>query len=854
MKPRIIILTAVLICIPLLSEGFSHTKPPLFDGKLYLSNAPLIGQRAVLTFDLVPTLGDYGKTTVIFRVPDGISIIGQSSFVEPFLIKGSLRSYSVHIEVTEKGTYALQASVYSQVSQSRQEVEHFFVYLVVEDGHSQITEKVDSFTMGKTGIMVRSILAPPDLTIAQGFFSFSGYIKYYNDNLNRLVPIKNVAVQLYEITQLKNILISTVYTNEEGFYSFENIPNPDMGSRNFQLVIVFSNNVINIINDKNETYKFELPIIQNVAGGVFINDYIFNETNQFRCLGHIFNSIVEAGSFLLNKLNWSRKRINTRWPFKDGQTSLYTYTYRVPMGDIVTETLNIVVGKEWDRTTMLHEYGHSIMSALYAYNHNNLPKGTYKDIVHHVNTVSDAEFAMKEGWAEYCEALFDDNAFNLTQYANANTPNIEYNEWWKGKDLNNNRGEIVEGTVASILWDITDTAQSKDETPGMDDDEISFMLPELWNTMSKKKPKTIIDFWNYWQDNGYGQIEALYKVFTDNMVNVTLKAQNRAPIANSQTIITDEDTPVDVLLTGTDADSDPLTFRITKQPSNGKLSGQLPNQKYTPDPNFFGQDSFDFVVNDGKVDSQQATITIIVNSVNDPPVANSQSVEVDEDSRINIILTGSDPENDNLTYKIVNQPTNGKLEGEPPKVIYTPKPDFNGDDSFTFVVNDGRLDSQPAKVSIKVNFVNDPPIANEQSITINENSLIKIILSASDPNGDPITYKIVNKPSNGILIGTPPELTYKPNYGFSGEDIFTFIANDGNLDSIPADIKITVNLIANPVDINRDGIVNILDLVIIGRYYGKENFPTDYNPDVNRDGKVDDKDSELVKNSYGKKF
>ncbi|MGB9597047.1 MAG: Ig-like domain-containing protein, partial [Candidatus Poribacteria bacterium] len=747
MKRIIIVLIVILLYVPLLSEGFSKTKPDLFEGQLYLSNAPLVGQKATLSFDIVPLLGDYGKTTVIFRVPDGVSILGQSTFYEPFLTKGALRSYSIQIEVIEKGTYALQASVYSQVSQTRYEVEHFFVYLIVKDGYSQIAGKVDSLTMSKKGIMVQPVLASPDLAMAQGVLSFSGYIKYYNDNLLRLVPIKNVAVQLYEIAQLRNILISTVYTDNEGFYSFDNIANPNMELRSFQLVIVFNNSIINLVNDKNETYKFDLPAIQNVTSGVFINDYVFNETNQFRCLGHIFNSVVEAGTLLLEKINWSRKRINTKWPYKEGNTSLYTYTYRVPMGDIVSETLNIAIGKEWDRTTMLHEYGHSIMSALYSYNYNNLPKGTYKDTVHYINTVSDAEFAMKEGWAEYCEALFDDSAFNLTQYANANTPNIEYNEWWKGKDLNNNKGEIVEGTVATILWDITDTAQSKDETPGIDDDEISFMLPEIWNTMSKKKPKTIIDFWNYWQDNSYGQIESLYKIFTDNKVSVTLKPQNRPPIANSQNITTNEDTAVDIILTGIDEDSDLLTFRITKQPSNGILSGQLPNQRYTPNPNFFGQDSFNFVVNDGKVDSQSATITIIVNSVNDPPVANSQSVTVDEDSQINITLTGSDPENDNLVYKIISQPLNGSLIGNPPNITYKPNTDFNGNDSFTFSINDGQFDSQPATVNIKVISVNDPPFVVDQSISVDEDSSVNITLTGADIDNDPLTFRIIKQPT-----------------------------------------------------------------------------------------------------------
>jgi hypothetical protein len=150
--------------------------------------------------------------------------------------------------------------------------------------------------------------------------------------------------------------------------------------------------------------------------------------------------------------------------------------------------------------------------------------------------------------------------------------------------------------------------------------------------------------------------------------------------------------------------------------------------------------------------------------------------------------------------------------------------------------------------------VNLPPTADSQSITTNENVSIKIVLSASDPEGDTLTFKINAQPSHGSISGNPPELIYKPNYGFGGEDSFTFIANDGKSDSDPMTIKIIVNLIPNPVDINRDGIVNILDLVIIGKYYGKEDFPLDNNPDANRDHKVDNKDFEIVQKDFGKKL
>jgi hypothetical protein len=346
-------LFTILLSTPLLSEGSSRYKQDLFDGKLYLTNIPLVGQKAILTLDLTAIAEDFGATTIKFRTPDGVSMLGRSTFDELLFVKGMPRRYSVEIAITEKGTYALQASVYTQISRDHQEVEHFFTYLVVGDNYSRMAEKVDSLTMSKNGIQVlRSMLAPPNTAMAQGTLSFSGYIKYYNDNLSRLVQIKKVAVQLFEVVQNKNQLIRTTYTDDEGFYLFDNINNPNMDLRSFQLTIVFDNDIQNFVNDSNATYKFDLPLIPNVSAGVISNDYILNETNQFRCLGHIFNTVVEYSDFLQKKLNWSRRKLITKWPYKDGNTSKYKYSYGILTGNISNESLNIAVGKEWDRTTM----------------------------------------------------------------------------------------------------------------------------------------------------------------------------------------------------------------------------------------------------------------------------------------------------------------------------------------------------------------------------------------------------------------------------------------------------------------------------------------------------------------------
>lgn len=105
-------------------------------------------------------------------------------------------------------------------------------------------------------------------------------------------------------------------------------------------------------------------------------------------------------------------------------------------------------------------------------------------------------------------------------------------------------------------------------------------------------------------------------------------SSNSTPIANAQSVTTDEDVNVAITLSGTDADGDSLSYTIITQPVNGILSGTAPDLTYTPNANFNGGDSFTFVVNDGTADSVEATVTITVNPVNDVPAANAQTVKI----------------------------------------------------------------------------------------------------------------------------------------------------------------------------------------------------------------------------------
>jgi len=103
---------------------------------------------------------------------------------------------------------------------------------------------------------------------------------------------------------------------------------------------------------------------------------------------------------------------------------------------------------------------------------------------------------------------------------------------------------------------------------------------------------------------------------------------------------------------------------------------------------------------------------------NNKPVAYDIDIAVNEDSSTQIEFNATDPQNDELTYAITQEPTNGTITIEKGVVQYTPNANFNGTDNFKYKANDGSLDSNEATVNITVNPVNDAPVANDDSASL----------------------------------------------------------------------------------------------------------------------------------------
>jgi Bacterial Ig domain len=293
-----------------------------------------------------------------------------------------------------------------------------------------------------------------------------------------------------------------------------------------------------------------------------------------------------------------------------------------------------------------------------------------------------------------------------------------------------------------------------------------------------------------------------------------------APTAdNKPTESTSEDTTTQITLSGGDVDGDSLTFLIGTGPSSGSLSNfgtaqcdsQTPSTctetvDYAPDPNFNGSDGFTYHTNDGSADSGDATVSIAVSAVNDPPVAAAKAVTTAEDAFVQVTLSGTDIDGDGLTFSIVNSPTGGSLgtfgspncNGQTPSsctetVRYTPAADFNGGDTFSYRVNDGSVNSIAATASVTVTAVNDAPsFASGGDETVSEDSgAASFIAWATNPSPGPsnestqTTSYVVSSNTNSGLFSTAPAVAA------NGTLTFTVAANRFGTAIVGVEIKET---------------------------------------------------------------
>ncbi|MFT7033281.1 MAG: CshA-type fibril repeat protein, partial [Cyclobacteriaceae bacterium] len=295
---------------------------------------------------------------------------------------------------------------------------------------------------------------------------------------------------------------------------------------------------------------------------------------------------------------------------------------------------------------------------------------------------------------------------------------------------------------------------------------------------------------------------------------------NNPPVAIDDELVTDEDTPVtgDLVENDFDREVDDITIKTTPitSPTNGTVVINIDGTfTYIPNDMFNGVDSFVYEICDNGLPSMcaQATSTIIVGPVNDPPVAMDDEGGTDFETPVTGDLVGNDedPDGDNLTVTPtpVTPPSNGTLVLNPGgSYTYTPEDGFVGTDTFVYQVCDDGTPSicDEATVTITVNSTNQSPVAVDDenitdSITPAEGNVLD---NDSDPDGDNLTVNPnpISNPINGTLILNPDgSYVYTPDPQFEGTDSFEYEVCDNGVPSLCTIAEVVITVELPPLDI-----------------------------------------------------
>jgi hypothetical protein len=195
--------------------------------------------------------------------------------------------------------------------------------------------------------------------------------------------------------------------------------------------------------------------------------------------------------------------------------------------------------------------------------------------------------------------------------------------------------------------------------------------------------------------------------------DVSVVLNNDRPVAVAEAYATDEDTELfqnpGVLYNDTDPESDTLRATLVSDPAHGSLTlNSVGWFRYTPDPNFYGTDSFSYRATDGNLESAPVTVPIEVKPIPDNPTAEPDTYTIDQDTPLDVDAPGvlgndSDPDGDELSVALASGPAHGSVSlDDDGSFRYTPEPGYNGGDSFSYSVADNHSGWNVGTVTLTV--------------------------------------------------------------------------------------------------------------------------------------------------------
>ncbi|MBS1582428.1 MAG: tandem-95 repeat protein, partial [Bacteroidetes bacterium] len=317
------------------------------------------------------------------------------------------------------------------------------------------------------------------------------------------------------------------------------------------------------------------------------------------------------------------------------------------------------------------------------------------------------------------------------------------------------------------------------------------------------------------------------------VVTIVVHPVNDGPVAQDDSYDTNEDDVLSASVAGNDSDpdGDALAWSLVSG-GTASVNGVLVFNNdgsftYTPAVDYTGTVSFSYEACDPSAVCAPAVATIVVHPVNDGPVAQDDSYDMNEDDVLNASVAGNDndPDGDALTWSLVSGGTaaaNGTLVfNSDGSFSYTPSADYTGTVTFTYEACDPSAVCAPAVVTIVVHPVNDGPVAGDDGFDMNEDDVLNASVSGndSDVDGDALVWSLVSGGTasvNGVLVFNNDGLfTYTPAVDYTGTVTFSYEACDPSTVCAPALATIVVHPVNDgPVaqddsyDMNEDDVLS----------------------------------------------
>ncbi|WP_226570918.1 cadherin-like domain-containing protein [Mangrovibacter yixingensis] len=289
-------------------------------------------------------------------------------------------------------------------------------------------------------------------------------------------------------------------------------------------------------------------------------------------------------------------------------------------------------------------------------------------------------------------------------------------------------------------------------------------------------------------------------------VTITVTAVNDAPLAGTiapQT--TAEDTPVtvNVLAGASDPDGDSLTVSTASANHGTVTINGDGTVTYTPAANYNGSDTITYTLSDGNGGTVTSTIAITVTAVNDAPQAGTvapQTTPEDTPLTINVLAAASDQDGDTLSVTAATAAHGSVVINPDGTLTYTPNANYNGNDTLTWIVNDGHGGLATGTAAIVVTAVNDAPVAGSGQATTSEGQpvILDLLSYGSDVDGDTLALASVAVSHGSVVLNPDGTITYTPDAGFNGTDTVTWTVSDGQGGTSTGTLALVVTPINHP--------------------------------------------------------